>query len=99
MVMASCPFLVTCLIWSLVCASFFCFLWSFNALLELSAHNLISSKLNYQNEKVTNLVLGHNGNGIQELRASRTSMDAESSCVLSFCPVGSAPKSSTFTTR
>lgn len=38
----------------------------------------LSDELNYQNEKVTNLVLGHNGNGIQELRASRTSMDAES---------------------
>ncbi|NCA39144.1 peptidase G2, partial [Streptococcus equi] len=29
----------------------------------------LSDELNYQNEKVTNLVLGHNGNGIQELRA------------------------------
>ena len=39
---------------------------------------LLSDALNYHNEKVTNLVLGHNGNGMQELRASRTSMDAES---------------------
>lgn len=38
----------------------------------------LSDALNYHNEKVTHLVLGHNGNGIQELRASRTSMDAES---------------------
>ena len=37
----------------------------------------LSDALNYHNEKVTRLVLGHNGNGIQELRASRTSMDAE----------------------
>ncbi|MBW5905613.1 peptidase G2 autoproteolytic cleavage domain-containing protein [Staphylococcus haemolyticus] len=31
----------------------------------------------YQDEQITNLVLGHNGDGVQELRASRTSMDAQ----------------------
>lgn len=31
----------------------------------------------YQDEQITNLVLGHNGDGVQELKASRTSMDAQ----------------------
>lgn len=31
----------------------------------------------YQDEQITNLVLGHNGDGVQELRASRTSIDAQ----------------------
>lgn len=34
--------------------------------------------LNYLREQIKHLVLGHNGDGIQELRASRTSMDAQS---------------------
>ncbi|MCJ1787218.1 peptidase G2 [Staphylococcus warneri] len=38
--------------------------------------------LNYLREQVKHLVLGHNGDGIQELRASRTSIDAQSFEVL-----------------
>lgn len=33
--------------------------------------------INYMNSQIENLVLGHNGDGVQELRASRTSMDAQ----------------------
>ncbi|WP_426429056.1 peptidase G2 autoproteolytic cleavage domain-containing protein [Staphylococcus equorum] len=38
---------------------------------------LTSDELNYQRQQIVELVLGHNGNGIQELTASRTSMDAK----------------------
>ncbi|MGX5789883.1 peptidase G2 autoproteolytic cleavage domain-containing protein [Staphylococcus equorum] len=38
---------------------------------------LTSDELKYQREQIAELVLGHNGNGIQELTASRTSMDAK----------------------
>lgn len=39
--------------------------------------------INYLNSQITNLVLGHNGDGVQELRASRTSMDAQNFDMLS----------------
>lgn len=38
---------------------------------------LTSDELMYQRQQISELVLGHNGNGIQELTASRTSMDAK----------------------
>lgn len=38
----------------------------------------LSNHENYQDELIEHLVLGHNGDGIQELRASHVSMDAQS---------------------
>lgn len=38
----------------------------------------LSNHENYQDELIERLVLGHNGDGIQELRASHVSMDAQS---------------------
>ena len=43
----------------------------------------VDKYLSYQNKRIEGLVLGHNGNGIQELRDSRTSMDAENHKLLS----------------
>ncbi|NHM93513.1 MULTISPECIES: peptidase G2 autoproteolytic cleavage domain-containing protein [Staphylococcus] len=39
--------------------------------------NKTSDELKYQRKQIEALVLGHNGDGVQELRASRTSMDAQ----------------------
>lgn len=36
----------------------------------------VDNELRYQRQQIKELVLGHNGDGVQELRASRTSMDA-----------------------
>lgn len=36
-----------------------------------------SDELKYQRQQIEELVLGHNGNGINELKAARTSMDAK----------------------
>lgn len=46
-------------------------------------NSTVDKQLKYQNKRISGLVLGHNGNGIQELRDSRVSVDGNSHDVLS----------------
>ena len=46
-------------------------------------NSTVDKQLKYQNKRISGLVLGHNGDGIQELRDSRTSVDGENYDVLS----------------
>ena len=46
-------------------------------------NSTVDKQLKYQNKRISGLVLGHNGDGVQELRDSRVSTDGNSHDVLS----------------
>ena len=46
-------------------------------------NSTVDKQLKYQNKRISRLVLGHNGDGVQELRDSRVSVDGNSHDVLS----------------